>query len=285
MVNVKPEVLNIASWPEPVIDLVRVCDLSGQSPNAELAQLSRGTVKALNIRTNAGPYTPDAYIPNEPWERLSDILAGHLFTKKTPEHPRCGVISIDRDVLEALPKITELYPPERTERWEVSRMRFKPLLNYIETRFEPKEETIEHGAVWDKPGLETVTINRESHKYLGLHLDSWDGLSYEERRASRTRICVNLGPEARSFIFVPIRLEDLATALATMKPIDYKRGPHELLPIIFEVFQSVPAIRLNIQPGMAYFADTDNILHDGSSGIASVPSLHYTVRGRFRYFD
>ena len=278
------QVPQFEAWPTPTRNCIRIALRTKRTTDfASLVQMSSGAVSASTTLTDAWPYKSAAFIPREPWRELPNELADVIIGNDIYE-PRCGLIEVDQDVLEDLERIKVDFPPEQAAITGIPRERLSPLLTYLERELEACEPSIVHGAVWDRPGLETVTYNPRSGHFLGLHLDSWDAKTLEERLTARTRICVNLGPAVRSFVFVPIRLLDIEFALQRINPVYPRRQADELIPAFFATFDAVPVIRLNVKPGTAYFADTDNMLHDGSSKLANLPSLHYTIRGRFAAF-
>jgi hypothetical protein len=206
---------------------------------------------------------------------LKKLLVAH---EKVPR-PRCGLFALDTSFFENISgRIAEYLPaiPQNIPDAVAS-----DLVGYLDDYFCAAEESVVHGASWDVPGLYTVTVNPKIGKLIGLHLDSWDGASFANRDRSRTRLCVNLGPDIRSFLYVPIRLFDAAKAIVHARAKGEFPDVGDIIPGFLSTFPEFPVIRINMLPGMGYFADTDNLIHDGSSALASRPSIHFTMRGRF----
>lgn len=235
-------------------------------------------------REENSPYDERAAIPRRPWVPLEHRAMQKLITQQVSTGPRCGMFMLPRAILDQLydimePRLGSLNPYKNYHKDD-----FKPLCDYLSTTLVSEVPYIVHGGVWVEPRLPTVTVNRELGKFIGIHLDSWDGNSFEERDLSLTRVSVNLGPSDRSFLFVPFTLRSMARkmqdALGGTSPV----RSNQLVPEIFSLISQLPIVRIRLTPGMAYFADTDNLLHDGSSEIANKRSIHFTMRGRFRRF-
>ena len=48
----------------------------------------------------------------------------------------------------------------------------------------------------------TVTVHPGTARFVGLHVDNWTRLPLNQRHTAPRRICINLGNEARYFLFV-----------------------------------------------------------------------------------
>lgn len=246
-----------------------------------LMQMALGTTLVAPDATRRIEYVEQARIPKRRWLPLTRELRTVALVSRSGTRPRCGLFALENSLFEELKYITTEYPPERNEREGIPTHLFNNVVEYLDRHFKAMEPSIVHGATWDSPGLDTVTVNHQIGRLLGLHLDSWDGITFSERDQSRTRLCVNIGPEFRSFIFVPIRLRDAAVAVVRAQGGHRDPDVCDVIPDFLSLFSNFPVFRLNVPPGMGYFADTDNLIHDGSSLLAKRPSLHFTVRGRY----
>ena len=99
-----------------------------------------------------------------------------------------------------------------------------------------------------------------------------------ERPHARTRVCVNLGPDKRAFLFVPFAPRSISKSIVKDLAGVNRRS---FFAQFFFANPSTPVLRLVLAPGEAYFADTDNLIHDGCTTVATRPTTYYTVRGRF----
>jgi hypothetical protein len=130
---------------------------------------------------------------------------------------------------------------------------------------QPRERLTRLGAVdvytgehRDVPGLVTQTARGEDGRFLGLHLDNWDGKPAGRRATSRNRASLNLGPEARRFMFVD---HDLMAAYAP----DCVPDTESARSLVADSSSWPIVVRLTVPPGWAYVAPTETLLHDVSS--------------------
>ena len=113
-------------------------------------------------------------------------------------------------------------------------------------------------------GLRTSTIDSTCGRRIGLHLDSWDQAPLRERDACRTRLCINLGVRTRSLLFVPYCIAEIVDALRSYPQVHNANIGGQFC----EQYPEAPVLELEIPPGYAYLAPTENLLHDGSSEIS-----------------
>jgi hypothetical protein len=132
--------------------------------------------------------------------------------------------------------------------------------------------------------LKTVTINHDIGRYNGLHVDNWDDSDLDSRHLATNRICVNIGQDDRYFLFLPLLLMDIASALAEEMGPDWEApGRYTVVGRQFmERFPNVPVVRCRLAPGEAYVAPTENLVHDGSSVGQSDLDEQFTIRGHIR---
>ena len=237
----------------------------------------------------AGPYSEQAYIPQQKWQTVSRALASDIWIDKPqePKMPRCGVLKVP-DLL--LAPIREHIKGEsetlREELRFLDRASIKKhtciLREYLCERLHVSDIPVEHGIACHPPGLETVTVNDKTGHFIGMHLDSWDGDSYEERNLARTRVSVNIGPSTRSFLFISLPLCEIAKLIAKATGQCSLTHAHTIMPMVFQMFPDIPVYRIELNPGEAYIADTDNLLHDGSSISSNSATLHYTLRAKLK---
>lgn len=134
------------------------------------------------------------------------------------------------------------------------------------------------GLALHSKGLETVTVNRKTDKYIGLHLDSWDNLTILERHLSTNRICINLSDESRYFLFLNLSISQLLEIVGMNK----NTIPDLLCVEFMKNNPDYPIIKLEVKPFEAYVAPTENIIHDATTEGMSSDSFSFTFRGRFK---
>jgi hypothetical protein len=157
------------------------------------------------------------------------------------------------------------------------------LVGHIRRRFGTSAIHAVHGLSQYPPGLETVTVDRGTGFRLGLHIDNWDRLALNCRAGSQPRLCINIGPEHRYFLFVPQTVQSIANAVCDGdRPNAEMALSHEsLLDLFFKQLSSGPVVRIKLKPDEAYIAQTDNLIHDASTVGTERAGWTFTVRGRF----
>jgi hypothetical protein len=126
-----------------------------------------------------------------------------------------------------------------------------------------------------------VTVNASTGQFLGLHFDSWMRLPPDQRSDAPNRLCLNLGREARYLLFVNVQMAGILRTLFAGQP-PQNAGATDLGRLFLQRFSDFPVISLRIDPGEAYIAPTENMIHDGCTANATTPDIALTLLGRFR---
>lgn len=139
--------------------------------------------------------------------------------------------------------------------------------NFVQACFSPGESPIWLGYAWNEGGLITLSRDDRRGKFNGLHVDSWDGEPLAGRAGSRNRICFNIGVEPRHLLFVPVSLARIAGWFRTYYPEEGlgKVQASTIARTYLKRNPGTPVIRLAVQPGEAYIAPTENMIHDGTT--------------------
>ena len=157
------------------------------------------------------------------------------------------------------------------------------LEEFFRTYLRPEYQLMEGGGiVCRETGLPTTTTN-DTGKYIGLHLDSWYRAKLHERANAPNRISINLGLNARFFLYINLPIASLAALAVEQYPSDSRiRENHDGLHRIFmSHFGSYPVVRMRVDPGEGYIAPTENLVHDATTPGKKAPDVQYRVRGRF----
>jgi hypothetical protein len=109
-----------------------------------------------------------------------------------------------------------------------------------------------------------------------LHVDQWDYRLLDERQCSRWRVAINIGASPRWFLFIPRTLEEIAAGC------DPKSDPNVVAREFLARSPQVGVVRVRIDPGEAYLAPTENLIHDASSLGNRVECRNLVFRGHFR---
>jgi hypothetical protein len=223
-------------------------------------------------------------VPRTPWRKPADWERKRLWQNSgITDTDFVGVARIPDVLLSQLRNVFGDTDKSTVLQSELHRIRSLagPLVDYICDRFAYKSEPINHGIAVNLPGLETVTFDPADRKFLGLHLDSWDGQPLERRARSLNRICINIGSKPRYFMFLNLSMTSIARLLAQESQTTLCRPVTSLGPAFMSRFPGYPIVRVRIAPGEAYIAPTDNIIHDASTVDTRRRSVSLHLRGWF----
>jgi hypothetical protein len=142
------------------------------------------------------------------------------------------------------------------------------------------DSPFEHKGRWLAKGGGTslsTTWDRADGRLTGLHIDRWERRPVASFSYTRNRVCLNLGPRSRYLVFVPMDLLELAARCG----ID-RTGSFTTLHAQTYLRQNpmTRVYRLRVEPGEAYVAPTECLIHDGQASSADGEWV-YTVFGRF----
>jgi len=139
---------------------------------------------------------------------------------------------------------------------------------------------VEHKGRWLAKGCGksmSTTWDRGDGKLTGLHIDRWERRSLDSLPLARNRVCLNLGPRARWLVFLTIELDELA-ALCGQAPTASFTTSHAVM--CLRKRPQTPVYRLRVEPGEAYVAPTERLIHDGQASSVTGEWV-YTMFGRF----
>lgn len=252
----------------------------------------------INSGTRLAPqelnYTQDAFIPQESWRELNERETSLVLATKGEEiediSSYLGIFRPPEDTIALFTRlgvrnIKSIQDCQRlTQEWGYELAMLK-LAEYILPFSQNDEQIVCKGISVNQPGLPTVTYNPKKEAYIGLHLDSWDRLPLAKRYLSSNRICINLGIESRYLLFINLTLNNIWQLLERQKPELIKNIHPENVDavrlVFLQLFPNYPVLKLRIDPGEAYIAPTENIIHDGCSLSMSNLDIHLTIRGYF----
>lgn len=121
-------------------------------------------------------------------------------------------------------------------------------------------------------GQATTCWSGGESAWVGLHVDDWRNKPPSERAFSPNRLMLNAGTQPRHLVFMDRTVAAMALELNRFRarlgqaPISLRSGsPHDIGLEFMETFPEYPLLRLRLDPGEAYIAPTDNLVHDGST--------------------
>lgn len=255
--------------------------IPGTRTSSSRLAYSVGTRRAWADPVVRDLYEPDAYLPAGEWTPIERI---DCRPRKPDSGSTVGLTSVPADVVAEILSLVER-----------SRGISKPAFNLLDLTPQEAQELAAILArvpgvrvaqppkavarVLYRAGLPTATFNVQSRRHVGLHVDIWDRMGWRNAWRGGNRISINLTPSPRYFIFVPIQVSRLAALLMRNNPAltdhnfnlaaEYlRRHPRALI------------YRLRVDPGEAYVAPTENIIHDGIPVATGVDGT-LVIRGRF----
>ena len=130
------------------------------------------------------------------------------------------------------------------------------------------------------PNRRSVALQKETMIPLGLHFDNSLGLPLDDFEDKPNRICFNLGKQARYLWCINRSLKSMwEEAISEGKHIEDEKV---LVQYFFSKYENYPVTRIKLEPGEAYIAPTDYVIHDGSTEGSEYPDVTFVVQG---YFD
>jgi hypothetical protein len=241
--------------------------------------LSTGTTLSESSR-----YMNSALVPREPWRPPTrDELTLLVASGRDAHRNNCvAIVELDMNITQPLRDFaaSKSQFADRIEFQDRLVGASQNLLEELRVRFKC-ENPIFHGLAVHPKGLQTVTIEPKTNQFIGLHVDSWDGFGLTDRDRASNRISVNVGTTPRYFLFVNQTLTTIATALDRSGAAIQSLTPTEVGRTFMRRFPEYPVVRLQVNPGEAYIAPTENVIHDGSTAESGGTTKHVTLRGAF----
>lgn len=145
---------------------------------------------------------------------------------------------------------------------------------------------IEIGPTFKSGGLQGTTVNENTGKFTGLHIDSWEMYNcLHDRKMARNRICFNIGIYPRYFCFLNIDVQQIYQLMTANEPESFHGLCGNYIPFVWKFFEenrNYPVTRIRVDPFEAYIAPTENILHDGSTEDNPFVDIFYTLRSYYK---
>ncbi len=263
---------------------------AGSDTDDEFLQISSGIARASTQYPDL-PYKAHAFVPKPPWRALSPsqrrILVGGNGRLRT------GWIRVVR-----LPdSLFDRFEPLRaaaahiTQRGELRRLlddpRCQEAIEYASRQMADFRRSGTRaldavGVFSNPPGLPTATLYDRSG-LNGLHIDSWYADPFDRRELSPGRMSINLGREARYFLYINLSFTQILEALRAR---GFCYGPGSRMTLeprnaFMQLYPDYAVVKVRIRPGEAYVAPTENLLHDASTQGKTQFDIHLSARADF----
>jgi hypothetical protein len=272
-------------------DRIVICNCNDDSGQDRL-QVNRGTREA-SITFGKNAYEAAARIPDAGWRspttqerQLNSISEGSRQTGNA-----IGVVRLPPTLLEpfrvlraAASAVWRVEEIEHLLNAPDSEEGVRLVADYVKRKFQkPGMHTEMEGGICAKsPGLMTLSVQSETSKFVGLHVDDWYSFPLQRRSFAPNRICVNIGSEDRFLLYLDLPIERIhkeLRRLGTGAPPD--ADGTGIARVFMSLLPRYPVNRLRIHPGEAYIAPTENIVHDASTIEMATIDLSLQLRGQF----
>lgn len=268
-----------------------IIDIRPASYTEGRIQLSSGTEQVQGKAVGEYTFCQEAFIPKEPWlnlnlnqkQTLLDLPTFNDYNKreivsviKIPQKYLDPFYSLGTNSIEKPQELATIlsHSKYKDATYEINQYLYQYLDNTVNVK--PLELT------YRKANILTVTRDDTRKCYLGLHLDNWDKLPLSDRTKSRKRVCINLGKDDRFLLFINLSLQKM---LSILQAGDYQFNLTDHLRTIgysfMKTYPDYPVVKLQIKPGEAYIAPTENLFHDGCTIGQKHIDIHLTVLGHF----
>jgi hypothetical protein len=137
---------------------------------------------------------------------------------------------------------------------------------------------LEHKGRWLATGggaSLSTTRERGNGQLIGLHIDRWERKPAAMLSGTRNRLCLNLGPHSRYLVYLAVDPRQIAASRGCA-PTDFFTTADAQR--YMREHPTVHVFRLRIDPGEAYIAPTEYLIHDGLAS-STTGEWVYTIFG------
>ena len=255
---------------------------------------STGVTKVKGLgKTYNQVFHVNSYVPKEPWIGLSQEMQSILISKNLSNldyTEAISIIQIPHEISALFEKLNlnkvenyefldELKQQKANEYFDA----MFALDNYIYKYLIKDDKFDKLGVHIGKSNLFSSTIS--GSKYVGLHIDNWDNLTFDNIDNATNRISINLGNEDRFLIFINLTIKQMYKELKkyTNKSL-VQYDNNSIVHDFFKFFPNYPILRIKQKPYEAYIAPTEHIIHDGSTLGSHSTDVTLTTRGYFKLY-
>lgn len=230
------------------------------------------------------------YFPKQDWRELTenefDILNSNTLEKNP--NTQVSVVKISEEIIK---QFSDLGIINVKTQQHVNNLTMLPLykisLNKITDYISKYSNSIDNnitfnGFCYKNKDLLTVTTmyNTIEEPPLGLHIDNFSQKNYKIRGTVENRISINVGMDSRYLLLMNLSVKKIAELCGNE---NYHNKMNILRQLFMKKFNEYPVIRIKINPGEAYIAPTENIIHDGSTVGQRNCDLTLSFRGFFKH--
>lgn len=218
------------------------------------------------VRLEAGHGDEPVYVPRGPWRSMTASEVQ-------------GLLEVGAAIQAHSVAVARVCDAALCAAWRQDAQPLADMTACISQRFR-LGDPVPNLARWiDPPNRLTVSWDPSLAAWVGLHVDAW---RVETRPQAGTDVChldLNIGPRERYFLFVPLSIDRMRAHLGLPTAIAASWGAKRLGRHFLERCPDMPVVRLRLEPGVAYVAPIERILHDGSSEGVEGRNLHLSFEG------
>jgi tryptophan 7-halogenase len=251
-------------------------------------ELCKGSIPCSDAGLGADEYHKNALIPVQQWAGADD--AQFEILKTDAASTDLGFISLvrpPRELIEPLQiAIREQLPETVSGETVLWNGKEHPSLSaaaagLVSLYADTSKPSRQLGLLVNRSGYLTITGDKFDKKRIGLHLDGWSELSSHQRDDAPNRLCINLGEQPRRLLYVNLPLRNVIAHLERSGQTLLGLGPTDIGRAFLRAFPDYPVVSVEVHPGEAYVAPTENIIHDGASDRMTAPDITLTILGHF----
>lgn len=228
-------------------------------------------------------YTPGCWLPVREERRLTEGELGWFARSegRAGDFP-VGVFRVPPEALHYIAAHAEAIWADHRRAWATREAQeaFEDILH--KAGLVSNGEAVCIGPSRRRSGLRSTTYDHAHGQRIGLHIDSWDNRTLDERFGARNRLCMNLGTAVRHLYILPLTAGDLIRAVAVQDD-ETEHSPQALVRAFCQSHPTTGVLRFDVPSGFAYVAPTDSLVHDGGSKVAEGDDLVLTWLGQFAF--
>jgi hypothetical protein len=237
-------------------------------------------------KVDNGLYFDNSYLPVEEWSPTSINLS---YTDSSADYQqKVTVLDIPKDILELFHQLQlDQYQSDDKDFLTLIKKDNEAVFNTLSQKLNAWFKTITFRDQKKIIGLFSLEGNKwstaydaASDKYIGLHIDNSLGLPYEDHEFKPNRMSLNLGTEPRYFMYSTLHIKDILEK-ATEERVTLKDN-FQLMNFYYQHFKEEPIYQIEIQPGEAYIAPSDHVIHDGRNLHMKSKDITFVVAGYFK---
>lgn len=238
---------------------ILICECTKPEELSSMVRLTDGTQVAKQTMYS-DEYLGHAILPSITLKRDVAASPGHVADAATlslGDFVSCVDLDIPADVLLALRKRVHDRASAREEIAEALRP-------YFESAVQADGDYTCLGLEYTKDSAPSLTWDVDGRR-TGLHVDTFYTCKLAERVDSPNRVCINIGPQDRYFLFCDVPITEMRRLLEQDDPLpdDIREEVAAITALFFRAYPSYPIHVLRVRPGECYIAPTEFLVHDG----------------------